>query len=276
MEPPKVEIEKTPKPLSLIAKPLKAVAPKLNFYIGDQPAHLANIFRGSSAFLICGGPSFNLVDKTKLARTGILVCGINNSVKSYRPHIWVHGDEVDHFVRSVYLDPTIMKFSPTIFRNNRIFNSDEWTYTDCILRDCPPNQYFYERGTGFDASNWLTSNRVIWGNEPSSGSGRSTMFAAIRILYELGIRTIYLLGVDFEMAEKSYHFDQTKDAGAARTNNSMYTILAQRFEQLKPKLDAAGLKVMNCNPQSKLKVFPFMSFDEAIGADGRVWCRRCQ
>ena len=36
------------------------------------------------------------------------------------------------------------------------------------------------------------------------------------------------------------------------------------FPKLKPHFDAYGFKVFNCNPNSRLTVFPHLSYDEAI------------
>jgi hypothetical protein len=91
------------------------------------------------------------------------------------------------------------------------------------------------------------------------------MLAAIRILFLLGVRKVFLLGVDLDMtADKKYHFDQERSHGSIRGNNSTYKMLQDRFRLLKPQLDSVGFEVYNCNPDSKLATFPHMSYDDAV------------
>jgi len=40
--------------------------------------------------------------------------------------------------------------------------------------------------------------------------------------------------------------------------------MTKYFAQLQPLMLEQGFKVWNCNPQSKLHVFPFMSLESAI------------
>jgi hypothetical protein len=97
----------------------------------------------------------------------------------------------------------------------------------------------------------------------------STMFQAVRLCYFLGFRNVYLLGADFSMdGGKRYSFDETGNQGTVRGNNSAYPKLNQIFHALRPAFDAAGYRVFNCNPESRLTAFDFISFDNAY-----AWAR---
>ncbi len=235
------------------------------FFTDDQrPLWLGDLFRGRSAFLIAGGPSFAGLDHSCLRQPGILTVGLNNAVKSFRPNLWISVDSPDHFVRSVWLDPCIMKFAPICHAEKLIFNSDSWRFMDTRAEDCP-NVVFFRRNERFIASEFLWEESVNWGSHKKYGGGRSVMLAALRILFILGIRIVYLLGVDFRMnATVKYHFSQERRKGSIEGNNSTYRKLQERFAELRPLFEKEDFHVYNCNPHSSLKVFDYVSYEEAV------------
>lgn len=157
-----------------------------------------------------------------------------------------------------------MKFVPLAHRDKFVFDSDSWRYTDYRACDCP-NVIFFIRSDCLDIENYLSEPWVNWGNHGSLGGGRSVMLAAFKILYYLGVRQVYLLGVDFDMGPDAfYHFTQGRSRAAIRGNRKLFQQLIMHFEKLKPVFQRAGFNVFNCNPDSKLEVFPFLSMDEAI------------
>lgn len=228
-----------------------------NIWLGDM-------YRGSSAFLILGGPSFATVDKSKLNRAGVLTMSVNNSVKSFRPNLWISVDDPTHFMKSIWLDPKITKFAPYSHSEKKIFDNVAWKELDVKVGDCP-NVLFYKRNEHFISDQYLFEDTVNWGNHKDFGGGRSVMLAAIRMLFYLGIRNIYLLGCDFKMDDKSkYHFEQERTGSSIKGNSDTYKLLIERFTQLKPIFDNNGLRIQNCNPDSELKTFPFIDIDKAI------------
>jgi hypothetical protein len=238
-------------------------APML-FTQDHHPLWLGDIYRGRSAFLIAGGPSFATLDHSLLRQPGILTMGLNNSVKTFRPNLWVSVDPPDRFLRSVWLDPTILKFVPICHAKKFIFNSDSWEFMDMRVGDCP-NVVYYKRNEHFKARQFLWEDCVNWGNHKKHGSGRSVMLAALRILFILGIRRVYLLGVDFNMSETNrYHFAQDRSAGAIKGNNFTFRVLNERLEKLRPYFEKEDFLVLNCNPCSNLKAFDFIPYEEAV------------
>jgi hypothetical protein len=228
-----------------------------NIWLGD-------CYKNSSAFLILGGPSFANVDQKLLDKPGFLTMAVNNSVKSYRPNMWTCVDDPTHFIKSIWLDPKIQKFVPYDHAEKNIFDNERWEEMSIKVGDCP-NVMFFKRNEHFNAERYLFENTINWGNHGDLGGGRSVMLVAIRLLYILGIRNIYLLGCDFNMSDtQKYHFEQDRSKGSINGNNSTYGKLIERFGQLKPIFDKVGLNVYNCNPNSGLKVFPHISVEEAI------------
>ena len=220
---------------------------------------------GGSVFLLCGGPSLAKMNLELLRQPGIVTMGVNNSPAVFRPNWWVHVDAADRFLRSIWEDENIRKFTPIGLKNGRIFDSDSWSYTEQKVTDCP-NVSYYRRHEGFAAGEFLRGNSVCWGGK----EGKSVMLAAIRILYELGFRKIYLLGADFRMAEDyGYAWAQGRAAAAVANNNRLYGALNDWFTQLRPLFEQEGLQVKNCTPESGLKAFDAMTLEEAV-AEARL------
>lgn len=238
-------------------------APML-FTQDHHPLWLGDMYRGRSAFLIAGGPSFGTLDHAQLRQPGVLTLGLNNSPKTFRPNLWVSVDAPDHFLRSIWLDPSITKFAPICHASKFIFNSDTWEFMDLRVGDCP-NVVYYKRNEHFKAKQFLWEDCINWGNHKDMGGGRSVMLAALRILFILGIRRVYLLGVDFTMSETvKYHFDQDRNKGSINGNNATYQQLNARFTELRPYFEKEDFRVFNCNPGSNLKSFEFLTFEEAM------------
>lgn len=231
-----------------------------------KPIDLTGMYRGRSAFLVCGGPSFAKMPGRVpriLKRPGFLTMGVNNSAKAFRPDLWCCVDEPDHFIRSVFLDPRIMKFCPVGKREKSLWHSDKWYMMDTKTRECPNVRYFCLTHDGFPGG-FMTRPDFFWGFDKDNGGGRSVMHVAVKLLYVLGIRRIFLLGADFHMTESErYSFVQHRARGSVKGNNSTYAKLNERFTILRPQFEAAGLQVFNCTPGSHLDAFERMDFMDA-------------
>lgn len=238
--------------------------PPMLFTADHHPAFLADMYRGRSAFLICGGPSFGQLDHTKLRQPGLLTMGLNNTPKTFRPHLWTSVDSPDHFLRSIWLDPTILKFVPICHRWKPIFDNDAWKWTGQKVSDCPAT-FFFRRNLAFKPEQYLWEDTINWGNTGKTGGARSIMLIAIRLLFILGVRRVFLLGADFHMSpEAKYHFNQDRTPASISGNNHTYEVLNQRFRGLRPLFEAEGFHLYNCNPQSHLTAFDHVPFEKAV------------
>jgi len=222
-------------------------------------------YRGDSIFLICNGPSFASLDHSLLQRPGVMTFGINNGPRTFRPNFWTCVDSPERFIKSIWLDPRITKFIPQATMEKRIFDNEKWGMERRLVGECP-NVIGYRRNEKFMADRFLFEDTINWGNHKDYGGCRSVMLPAIRISFLLGFRKIYLLGCDLNMREDyAYHFDEQRAKGAVNCNNNTYKrMIEEYFPKLKPEFEAAGLQVFNCNPDSALKVFPHISFEDAI------------
>jgi hypothetical protein len=239
-------------------------SPPLIFSSAGHSMWFGDMYRGRYGFLILGGPSFKELNHDLLNQPGILTMGVNNSPKTFRPDLWTSVDNPTHFIKSIWLDPKIMKFVPLCYSTHTIFDNEKWIPTDTTVGDCP-NVWFFRRNATFNHKQFLFEDTFNWGNDKDHGGARSVMLVAIRLMYYLGVRNLFLLGCDFHMDENTkYHFEQDRSRGSINGNNSTYKTLIERFTQLKPTFDEVGFNIYNCNRKSGLKVFPFVDYNEAI------------
>lgn len=231
-----------------------------------QTVPLKDLYRGRSAFLICGGPSLAQMGRKVhriIQRPAFLTMAVNNAPKLIRPNLWCSVDEPDHFLRSIFLDPKILKFQPVGKTSKKLWHSDRWESMDVRVRDCPNVFYYTLTHAGFP-DEFLSQPQFFWGFDSKSGGGRSVMHVAIKLLYVLGCRRIFLLGADFHMTpERGYAFEQARHAGSVKNNNDTYRKLNERFAVLRPQFEAAELHVFNCTPGSQLEAFDRMPFMKA-------------
>lgn len=239
--------------------------------------NLTGMYKGRSAFLLASGPSFKNIRSKTLRRPGAWVMTLNNAVASFRGNAAIIVDDPSRFTYSMWLDPKITKFVPVShwdkpLWDNRLLTKPDgtkvqmWQPAPLRVGDCP-SVLGYRRNEKFVAARYLYEDTINWGCHKDFGGSRSVMLAALRILFLMGFRTVYLLGVDFEMSdEKKYHFDEERTPSAIKGNMSTYEKLMQWFAELQPYFLAENFHVFNCNPQSRLKAFPFMEYGEALRA----------
>lgn len=247
----------------------------LSMYTSDgESVYLENFYRGSHCFLVCSGPSLNNIDLSLLNQRGIVTMGINNSWSTYKPMLWTCVDDPGNFLDIGWKDPSILKFTPISHVNKNLQvkeDSGVFRSSQFKVKEMPSVLYF-RRNEKFDAQNFLNQNTINWGNKDKEKDdlgnvgGRSVMLAAIRILYYLGFRRVYLLGADFKMesGKDNYAFKQDRSISSINGNNSTYKTLNSRFDSLKPIFDSLNYKIYNCNKDSGLKSFSYMSYENAL------------
>lgn len=224
--------------------------------------------RKATVFLVMNGPSFDASARQLLAnRPGVMTFGVNNGAQGFRPDFWTCVDDPSRFVRSIWEDGRIAKFVPMAHFEKRIWDRtpEREGFSREKVKDFP-NVTGYRRNEAFCPGQWLVEDTINWGNHQKRGGGRSVMLAALRIAWLLGFRRVYLVGCDFRMtAERGYWFAEQRTAAAVRNNENSYRLLEGFFEALRPEFDRAGFEVLNCNPESRLRVFPFADLEEAAG-----------
>jgi len=249
---------------------------------------LRNLLVGRSVFLACSGPSANLLPLEQLNRRGIWTMAVNNMAghPRFRPQAFVCSDPPLKFSHSIWLDPQIMKFVPTVKLNGnravlkRKLGSGEFVRLKETVTDCP-NVW------GFRRESWLTpddqfftSPGACWGNQnvgvQRTGQPKTvnTMFLAMRLLRYLGASRVYLLGCDFRMAaDYGYAFSQSiehkRSKDKARPtcwDNNQYAVANDWLCEMQRKgiFSRFGIEFFNCFRESSLRAFPYVPFDRAV------------
>jgi len=231
---------------------------------GFMPINLSGLWDNCSGFLVCGGPSLNKFPFQKLGDRGIVSLGINN-VAGYVPvSAWVFSDPQEKFHHGIYLDPRIITFAPIpkLTKNIRIKEGKNFKW-DRKVMECP-NTFGFDRKTELYPEKFLDEDWAMWGYggkqvAPKPFVCLSTMLLGIRLLCYLGLRRIFLLGVDFNRQEDvQYAFNQK-----ANPSNSRYIHENEMLKSIKPALESKNIEVYNCNPKSNCDVFDYVEFNDA-------------
>lgn len=233
---------------------------------------LKNQFLGAHCFVVSSGPSFKCFSNKEKLKF-VFTASVNNAAKAMMPHsrpnLMLFVDHPSKFLYTQFLDPQTMIFCPSGHFGKGLYNSD--LKKDLGLNTTKvPNIYFYKRNSMFDPQTFLTENSINWGNSSDVvfnkvKGKRSCLIALLKLLYFLGFRHVYLLGCDFYMnKDNPYSFEQSRNIGSINGNNSTYNQLNVFLNALQPNFLKSGYNVYNLNKDSKLTVFPFLSFDEAF------------
>lgn len=231
-----------------------------------------------AAFLLLGGPSANNYPREELAARGVMTLAVNNIAGHLPCSAFVMNDPVEKAHHGILLDGKILKFlpKPRMRANRGQFRiKDEngvFSWAPIPVKKCP-SVFFYDRDVAFDPATYLDSNSATWGTSGKViDAGKSsrpkllcTMLSALKIMYYLGAREVYLLGGDFRMSENAgYAFPQSRDADAVSANEALFRVANQELCALQPFLLAGGYKVYNCLKESGLSAFPHVPFEKAL------------
>lgn len=245
----------------------------------NVPVAVAGLYEGASVFLVLGGPSLGDMPLDLLARRGAVIMSTNNCAAALpwplRPHIWLHTDPVQKFHEHFWRDPAILKFSPVREWKKpiRARQPDGSLAVTAEPARSMPGCLGFLRNTEFLPDNWLWEPTINRGNDEKHSTKKggkwphtiNTMFAALRLAFYLGFKTVYLLGADFKMdPARPYAFSQEKSAGGCQSNNWAFENMGVMFSVLRGKFETAGYNVVNCTPESGLRAFDFLPFETAI------------
>lgn len=250
----------------------------------NETTALRNILAGRPAFLVCGGPSSKALDLNQLKQRGIWTMAVNNVAGHFWPNSFVCSDPPSKFHHAIWLDPTILKMIPIqkmkstgrgYLRQKIGDQFEELRYKGEPTRTIDvPNIWGFQRNQEWaHGDEFFTADAATWGNNNKgvfkTGCEKTmcTMLLGIRLLYHLGARTIYLIGVDFKMTEDSgYSFGQDRTPDAARNNNNQYAIINRGLCNMVENGVFAkyGLQVYNCYRDSGLRAFAYVPFEKAV------------
>jgi len=276
VKPPEIVKVQFTKPTSFKkTKPIQGFLRTGNGYPADN---LQDHFRGAACFLLCGGPSLSKIDLGLLNERGIMTAAINNAGAFFPADICFMVDSPIRFHEAMWENPNQMKFTRIDVATDEIrrrTSGGEMVRTG-KRSNTMPNTYFYKVSHFFTVENFLDKQFPAWQAEwqtPDSPNGkkgkrhvkRSTFFIALRMLYWLGFRAVFLLGADFRYKPgDTYAFKGChKSPGACGTNNTSMGVVREWMNLLQPEFERRGYHIYNCTEGSKLTAFPLISFEEA-------------
>lgn len=234
-------------------------------YLRDRsgrPVELGGLHKGATVFLVCGGPSLNRMDLSVLERRGVLVAAVNQVAATHvRPQLWFSVDDPSKFHESIWKDPGVLCFTKRKYLKKAVWETRDGD------RKAGPKAQDLPAVVGYDhRSEWpcdFLDGAPSWGRD---GYFKSVFVVALRILADLGVKRICLLGADFHMdPTQAYAFDQDKDHGAANSNNGYYARMNRDLPAVWKTLLSVGCEVVNCTPGSHLTAFPTSTLADEIG-----------
>lgn len=232
-----------------------------------------NRYKGGKIFLVCGGPSLNDLDLSLMDNRGVMSMCMNNSWCMVKPDFWIGFDVPGRFHTNGWMDPSIIKFVPW---HQRLFKINHRVGDVIVDKGIDttelPNCWYLSNTTTFDLDTWFTERNCNWGGKVEGlkpeGGFRVTMIGALRLLYYLGFQEVYLTGCDWEMPtdmnKEAYAWEEDRAKVVREKNNDMYNWIENVFKKLQPGFDEANFRIYNCNKDSKLRLFPFIEYEEAI------------
>lgn len=253
-----------------------------------QEVDVVNHFAGpmrSTCWIICGGPSLNrlpldLIRDSPSPKFCVNLAGVG----LLRPDFWTSYDPTSRFLRTTYLDPSIMKFVHRCRASDLI---PETTYKVCEA----PNALFFDRDRQRGFADFPSSS-------PGSGivDWQDSFIQAIDIAYRLGFRRLLLAGCEMFIKPSAtqqrvalecgveyipreplrdffrrcqhaglklermaaldpptqYHFEEHKPLPAAIQTDEHYFRIVQYLRLSRRALALAGLELVSVTPVSRL------------------------
>jgi len=246
-----------------------------------------NMLTGSVAWIIGRGPSatvrrwLELVERPWLVTTALNdYTHLSGETLDRRPRVWVTVDPPHYFPRNVWESPLTLKCVPMEWRYSPIDalhirrimpNGQPIDFTEKLPGPTGQGRVpadlqrtvFYHHSSDFLDDDWFRKPWATFGDPVTQEQDipfHGVLPAAIRILYHLGIRRLFLLGIDgdWRTTPPQHH-----------TNYRMHFELeADYLRRLAPVCLRFGLHVWNASPDSLVDAFPKVTFDEALRASG--------
>lgn len=251
---------------------------------------LRDMLAGGDAFIVCGGPSAKNLPLEQLNQRGCWSMAVNNKAAwaQFKPNAFICADPPLKFHNGIWMDPSIMKFVPIPKLSRKLgslrikVGDGFFPLTDdeggVITTMDVPNVWAYSRRSWLRPDDsFFLEPEAAWGNHnygvELTGLQKTvmTLLLAMRVVYYLGARRIFLVGVDFFMdpkarPEDNYSFGEHRDFEAIRTNNGQFRIVNDWLCKMISDgvFDKFGLKTYNCNETSGLRAFAHAPFEAAV------------
>lgn len=194
--------------------------------------HVPKMWKGSTVYILGGGPSLQDVDIDRLRRQHVIA--VNNS---YQLASWI----------------PMMYFMDCVWFHWHMKELSSWPgirITSC--RECLETPWVKYLDQG---------HRTKFDDRPHFMTrGTNAGFGAMVIAIKLGATKIILLGFDMRLIDgnANWHKDHDRETPEEIYAHQFY----KSFNQIKPELEIRGIEVINATPGSALPTFPIVSPEE--------------
>jgi len=225
----------------------------LRYHNGEdwQPSGLWKSSHEQKAILVCGGPSMNSIDLSKLRGPNKTIFGLNNTYPKVYPDVWLGVDDPHCYNRHVFYEPFIKilrgGYNDRLCEGREIYSLPNLFYAS--LDHCKYVDLFhrFSKNTGKFVWHW------------------DAFTLAINIILYMGYREIYLVGCDLSTEKSVYHSpDQTIPEELVSYNQSLYDKLYGYLIWINKNLaQLEDLKIYSMSPLSRINnIFNYKSIEE--------------
>jgi len=195
---------------------------------------------GLAAFLCCGGPSLRVIDPKYLKGPNRIVMGLNNTYPFVVPDIWTGLDSPENYDVRLFWEafPKIMSGDQgeALINNIKVKTLNNVNFADILYAD-KASQYFD-----------FSENMMF-------RYDKNTFAFAIQFLLWMGIKTIYLFGVDLDNTTQHY-FDGSYLTEEQRDyNHRLYKEILSSLKKLVKECETRGIRFVSCSSGSKINDF---------------------
>ena len=213
-------------------------------------------YAGKRCFVIGNGPSLNQEDLMTLEQNHEITFASNGIFHMYEKVPW----RPTHYVLCDALAYKIMYEDILEIENENAFIA-EFCYTD--LGKINKANRFYLINKIYDKDRFYFSSDITKGLY----SGKTVTYVMLQIACYMGIKEIYLLGVDWtggkgSNKERAEFYELTKEERIA--NSSPFNLIMEEkfaFESAKEYAKLHGIKIYNSTRGGELEVFERVDFD---------------
>lgn len=203
-----------------------------------------------SGFICGGGPSLSFIDPRYISGPNRIVIGLNNTYPRIRPDIWVGMDDAECYDSSLFWEPfpKVLRgnYGDHIHRGFVLKEMNSTYFADVVENDDDMAMFDIHENTKF-----------VW--------RKNTLHFALQFSMWLGIKDIYLFGVDLDNSKVDY-FDGTYLSQHQRDLNSLlYDQLYTFLGWFKEKTEPMGITVRSCSQGSRINsLFEYVHYLDAI------------
>lgn len=216
-----------------------------------RDVHCWKNYTTSKAILVCGGPSLNKIDLTKLKGPGKTIFGVNNTYPKVIPDYWIGMDVPECYSGDVYFEP-FPKIMRGGYQKYSIHGKSLKHYRN--LNFCRTTLEAAPSETIFNSLNPLCTE-FYWSQDVFS--------IALQLIMHQGFKEIFLVGCDLSTEEQDYHTDQVLSEENRQGNQKLYNSLFEFLSWFRETALMNGVYIYSTSPESRINtILKYVSLDE--------------